>query len=385
MRYEYNHLIPENVAPLGATRIVTMETKKGEDGKKTPVKEVGSIPYSRFGGLIRPTGEPDYRWMLWSDAHSYLVDPSWDGNRKLDRALTYAESVDCKFVIGCGDFTQVGFYRQNEGSTDITLDDGRVMTPGAVWYDEANMAEYNRIISKRNIPVFEIFGNHESMYKPITLDLARAKELTGIPATAYTVSSAPDSDEIVGTTVRPNRHADVGNDLFILCGQSSYNAVMSDDDFAWLGRTLEANKDRLCIVAIHSYMEGDSGDADDRRENSIFDTWSKKAEFVSLLSKYPNVILLHGHSHMKYECQALAPKANYTTVKGYRSLHVPSLGKPRGVDTNASASKDTPEDIQSSQCARIDRYKDCIVQNGLELGTTGVPSVEVLGTLMINT
>jgi hypothetical protein len=160
---------------------------------------------------------------------------------------------------------------------------------------------------------------------------------------------------------------------------------MSDDDFAWLGKMLEDNKDRLCIVAIHSYMEGDSGDADDRRENSIFDTWSKKAEFVSLLSKYPNVILLHGHSHMKYECQALAPKANYTTVKGYRSLHVPSLGKPRGVDTNASASKDTPEDIQSSQCARIDRYKDCIVQNGLELGTTGVPSVEVLGTLKINT
>lgn len=385
MRYEYTHLIPENVAPQGATRIVTMETEMDEGGKKIPVKEVGSIPYSRFGGITRPTGEPDYIWLIWSDAHSYFVNPSWDGNRKLDRALTYAESVGCKFIIGCGDFTQVGFYSKNEGKTDITLDDGRVMAPGAVWYDEANMVVYNRIIAKHSIPVFEIFGNHESMYKPITLDLARAKELTGIPATAYTVSSAPDSDEIVGTTVRPNRHADVGNDLFILCGQSSYNAVMSDDDFAWLGKTLEDNKDRLCIVAIHSYMEGDSGDADDRRENSIFDTWSKREEFVALLSKYPNVILPHGHSHLKYECQTLDPKANYTTVKGYRSLHVPSLGKPRDVDTDASVSKDTPEDIKSSQCGKMDRYPDCIVQNGLDLGTTGVPSVEVLGTLKINT
>jgi predicted phosphodiesterase len=385
MRYVYTHFIPENVAPLGATQIVTMETMVDEDGKKIPVKEVGSIPRSRFGGFTRPTGEPDYSWMLWSDAHTNRVNPTWDSNNKLDNALTYAESVGCKFVIGCGDFTQAGFYRKNEGSENITLDDGTVIPPQGVWYDEAGMVEYNRIISKHSIPVFEIFGNHESMYKPITLDLARAKELTGIPATAYTVSSAPDSDEIVGTTVRPNRHADVGNDLFILCGQSSWSHVMSDDDFAWLGKTLKDKKDRLCIVAIHSYMEGDSGDADDRRENSVFDTWSKTAEFVALLKKYPNVILLHGHSHLKYVCQSLDPKANYATVKGYKSLHVPSLGKPRRVDTNASVSNDTPEDIKSSQCGKMDRYPDCIVQNAMGFGTTGKPTPIPLGTLKINT
>lgn len=385
MRYEYTHLTHENVAPLGATRIVTMETEMDKDGNKIPIKEMCSIPDSRFRGLTRPTGEPDYSWMLWSDAHTYTVNTTWDGNRKLDRALTYAESIGCKFIIGCGDFTQVGLYLKNEGSTDITLDDGRVMAPGSVWYDEANMAEYNRIISSHSIPVFEIFGNHESMYKPITLDLARAKELTGIPATAYTVSSAPDSDETIGTTVRPNRYAPIGNDLFILCGQPSWSQVMSNDDFEWLGKILEANKDRLCIMAVHSYMEGDSGDADDRRENSIFDTWSKREEFVALLSKYPNVILHHGHSHLKYECQELNPKANYSTVKGYKSLHVPSLGKPRDVDVNASVDKDTPDDIKSSQCARMDRYPNCVVQNGLDLGMTGVPSVEVLGTMKIPT
>ena len=392
MRYVYSHLIPENVAPQGATRIVTMETEKGEDGKKTPVKEVSSIPYSRFGGLTRPTGEPLYSFGLVSDCHTYLTltgaQGNWKGNTKLDNALAFFENFEkmgCKFVIGCGDFTQVGFYRKNEGKEDITLDDGRVMSPGAVWYDESNMVEYNRIIAKHSIPVFEIFGNHESMYKPITNDLARAKELTGIPATAYTVSSDEDSDEIVGTKVRPNRHADVGEDLFILCGQSTYDEVMSNEDFTWLGNILQANEARRCFVVIHSYMEGDSGDADNRRENSIFDTWSKTAEFVQLLGRYPNVILFHGHSHMKYEHQAVDSIANYATVKGYKSVHVPSLGLPRKIDPSQPANKDTPNDDTASQGSVVDTYPDCIVLNAMELGTTGVPSVEVLGTLKINT
>ena len=375
MRYEYTHLIPENVAPQGATRIVV---KRGDE-------EVCSIPASRFGGLTRPTGEPDYSLMLWSDAHTNRINPTWDSNNKLDRALTYAESVGCKFVVDCGDFTQAGFYRKNEGSANITLDDGTAIPPQGVWYDEAGMVEYNRIISKHRIPVFEIFGNHESLYKPITLDLARAKELTGIPATAYTVSNSPDSDEIVGTTVRPNRYARVGNDLFILCGQSSYNAVMSADDFTWLGNTLKANTDRRCFVVVHSYMEEDSGDPLDYRENSIFGTWSRTADFVALLRQYPNVVLFHGHSHMKFKHQAVDPLANFATVKGYKSVHVPSLGKPRDINPDATDGKYTPEDIKSSQCYRVDVYTDCIVLNGLELGTTGVPSVEVLGTLKINT
>ena len=380
MRYVYTHLISENVAPQGATRIVTMETERDEDGKKIPVKEVGSIPYSRFGGLTRPGGDPDYSCMLWSDAHTNRVNPTWDSNNKLDNALTYAESVGCKFVIGCGDFTQAGFYRKNEGDTDITLDDGRVIPQQGIWYDEAGMVEYNRIISKHRIPVFEIFGNHESLYKPITLDLARAKELTGIPATAYTVSRSPDSDEIVGTTVRPNRYAPVGNDLYIMCGQPDWSTPMSSDDFEWLKNTLSANKGRRCFVAVHSYMEEDSGDPLDLRENSAFDSWSKTAEYINLLAQYPNVLAVHGHSHMKFEHQAVDPTANYATVKGYKSLHVSSLGKPRNI-----VGSTTPEDAASSQCYLVDVYSDCIVLNGLELGTTGVPSVEVLGTLKINT
>lgn len=365
MIYEYTHFIPENIAPKGATRMVV---KKADE-------EVASIPASRFGDMAHPTGEPDYSVGWVSDCHTYktatVADGNWQGNAKLKNALDYFVECGCIMVIGCGDFTQTGFYLNNK-------DD----------YNESQMLNYKAIIDQCPIPVFEIFGNHENYNgRNITDNLARAKELTRIPATAYTVSSNPDSDEIDGTTIRPNRYAPVGDDLYILCGQSTSGHVMSEDDFAWLGNTLgaTANKHRRCFVVVHSYMEGDSGDPDNRRENSIFGTWYKAAEFVALLKQYPNVILFHGHSHMKFEHQAVDPIANYATVKGYKSVHVPSLGMPRDIDPTASADKDTPEDFKSSQCYRVDVYDDCIVLNGLELGTTGVPSVEVLGTLKINT
>ena len=367
MRYKYTHFIPENVAPKGATRIVV----KKQISENEEV-EVGDIPYARFKRLTPPAGEPSYSFGLVSDCHTFkteiYADATWMGNHKIKNALNYFVKRDCIMVIGCGDFTQTGFYLNNKND-----------------YNESQMLNYKEIIDQCKIPVFEIFGNHENYNgRNITDNLARAKELTRIPATAYTVSSSPNSDMVEGTAVRPNRHAEVDNDLFILCGQSTSGEVMSADDFAWLGNILKANKTRRCFVVVHSYMEEDSGDPLDYRENSIFGTWSRTADFVALLRQYPNVILFHGHSHMKFKHQAVDPLANYATVKGYKSVHVPSLGMPRDINPNATDGKYTPEDINSSQCYIMDVYKDCIVLNGLELGTNGVPSVEVLGTLKIN-
>lgn len=365
MKYEYTHFIPENVAPKGATRIVVK--KKISESEEAVVC---TIPATRFEGLTPPTGKPWYSLGLVSDCHTFHTNTAWKGSQKLENALAYfkAQGDIMVMVIGCGDFTQTGFYLNNK-------DD----------YNESQMLNYKEIIDGCTIPVFEIFGNHENYNsRNITDNLARAKELTRIPATSYTVSDAPDSDTVKGTTDRPNRYAPVYDDLYILCGQSTSGEVMSADDFTWLGKTLYDNKHRRCFVVVHSYMEGDSGDADNRRENSIFGTWDKTADFVALLKQYPNVILFHGHSHMKFEHQTVDPIANYATVKGYKSVHVPSLGNPRDIDPHATTDKDTPEDAASSQCYLVDVYSDCIVLNGLELGTTGVPSVEVLGTLKIN-
>ena len=70
---------------------------------------------------------------------------------------------------------------------------------------------------------------------------------------------------------------------------------------------------------VHSYIEEDSGDTLDVRENSIFDYWGRgqtnKNAFINLLKQYSNVILFHGHSHMRFSCQELDKNANYTERK----------------------------------------------------------------------
>ena len=382
MKYEYTHFIPENTAPKRATRIVV---KKGDE-------EVASIPASRFGGLSRPSGEPLYSFGLVSDCHTFTATTSWDGTAKLENALAYFISVGCDFVVGCGDFTQTGFY------LDTT----------AASYNEGQMLKYKEILDSRAIPVYEIYGNHENYNGfPIVPNLARAKELTGIPHTVYTISRDPDSDTVEGTTVRPNRCVpSVGEDLYIMIGQSESAKPMSDSDFAWLKHILAANTDRRCLLCIHSFIDDDWGDktAEQRdserpreddpaqdnagglihfsdsgnpcgaRGNAIFGWWedyavSTLAEFLDTLKKYPNVMIFHGHSHMKFESQTFDKCANYTDKNGFKSVHVPSLGCPRhlrstdGDWTTVKGADGWTE--PESQCYRADVYPDCVVLNGL--------------------
>jgi hypothetical protein len=161
--------------------------------------------------------------------------------------------------------------------------------------------------------------------------------------------------------------------LFILCGQPRDAAVMSDEDFTWLGTTLEANKDKRCFVFVHSHIDDnveggveDSGNPAFARENSIFGYWgaTKTANFINLMKQYPNTILFHGHTHIKFEAQQFDKDANYSKENGFKSVHVPSLGSPR---TLISADGTWTAAESESQGYIVDVYDDCIVLNGMDL------------------
>ena len=250
------------------------------------------------------------------------------GNTKFDNALSYFENKNCVMCIVAGDLTQTGFY---------TGDDNPIL-------DIEQFVKYKEICDKHTIPVYELAGNHECYYgQPLTNNLDKWETYTGKGALSYTVSQ--------------------GNDLFILLGQPTAGEVMSDDDFEWLKNTLADNQDKRCFVFVHSYIEEDSGDPKDLRENSIFDYWgvTKTNAFIELLNQHKNVILFHGHSHMKFENQELDKNANYTEKNGFKSVHIPSLGRPRDMDLTASI---TPEDNNGSQGYIVDVYDDCVVLNG---------------------
>lgn len=332
--YKYTHFIQQNTAPKGATKIGVYDSAG---------KQVCTIP---LGPLSRPAGEPLYSFGLVSDMHLYPVAAvAWHPETKFDGALAFFESMGCAFCAHCGDFTQTGVYLE-----------GNTTTP-----DLRQFAKYKEICDAHGIPVYGICGNHESILGvPITNNLAELKQYTGTDL-YYTVER--------------------GTDLFVFIGQPTYNKVMGDDALAWLQTTLADNADKRCFVFIHSYIEEDSGDAVDYRENSIFDDWgaTKTNAFMEVMRQFPNVVLFHGHSHMKFECQQYDANANYTERNGFKSVHVPSVGKPRDLDLKTGA---TPEDNNGSQGYIVDVYDDCIMLRGWDfVGNKPVP----LGTYKIPT
>lgn len=328
--HTYRHFIPENTAPIGARRIIVQDSNN---------RQVCAIP---LGPLTPPAGEPLYRFGVVSDIHLWKTVTASYGysNEKFDNILTHFENAGCSLCIVSGDLTITGFYtRTNEGDASTqSLDVGQ-------------FAQYKAICDSHAIPVHALCGNHESYYgMPVANNLDLLETYTGRGVLSYAVEQ--------------------GNDLFILCGQPSPNAVMSDADFRWLGETLEANKGRRCFVFVHSHIDDnveggveDSGNPAFARENSIFAYWgaAKTAAFIALLQKYPNVILFHGHTHMMFEGQQFDPAANYSRENGFRSVHVPSSSIPRKL---VSADGSFESLHAESQGYIVDAYDDCVVLNG---------------------
>ena len=299
MSYVYRHFIPQNTAPKGAEKIGVYNG----NGEK-----VLTIP---LGGLTPTTKEKLYSFGLVSDVHLYpIAAVVWTPEVKFDNALTLFENSGCSFCIACGDLTNTGFYLRTDENT-----------AGTEVLDERQMKKYKEICDKHDIPVYELCGNHESYYDmPITNSLALWETYTGKSALSYTVEQ--------------------GNDVFILCGQHRMLQVMSDEDFTWLSETLEANKEKRCFVFVHSHIDDnveggveDSGNPAFARENSIFGYWgaTKTTNFINLMKQYPNTILFHGHTHIKFEAQMFDKQANYSEENGFRSVHIPSSGSPREV------------------------------------------------------
>jgi predicted phosphodiesterase len=329
MAYVYRHFIPQNIAPAGAKRIGVYDG----NGNK-----ICTIP---LGGLTPPNSGKLYSFGIVSDLHiSHNTAVAWQPIPKFKNALTLFENHGCAFCIATGDLTNTGFYRRTV-ETDAST----------TYLDETQFTKYKEVCDAHAIPVYELCGNHESYYgQPITNNLDKLQTYTGKNVLSYTVAQ--------------------GNDLFILCGQPRDSAVMSDEDFTWLGTTLEANKDKRCFVFVHSHIDDnveggveDSGNPAFARENSIFGYWgaAKTTNFLNLMKQYPNVILFHGHTHIMFEAQEFDTDANYSEENGFHSVHVPSCGAPRKL-----ISKDGTWQAADSESQGyiVDVYDDCIVLNG---------------------
>ena len=282
MKIGITPLIAENFAPSNVKGLAVF------DGDK----KICDVDVSKM--RLPALGEKLYSFGVVSDMHFAKTTASWNPDGKFDNALTCFESMGCVFCAHAGDITQTGFYTDGDTAN----------------FAPEQFARYKAVCDKHTIPVYGICGNHDSYVNPITNDLTELKAYTGNDL-YYTVAQ--------------------GNDLFIFLGQPQGSKPMGDDALQWLSETLEANRGKRCFVFVHPHIScGNPLGA--YTSNNLFANWGTNTEtFKTLLKQHKNVILIHGHSHTKFECQELDERANYTDADGFKSVHVPSLGRPRNV------------------------------------------------------
>lgn len=303
---KYEDFIPENIAPLNAKRIGVYNSAG---------RRMGYIP---LGNLQKTDkGKNLYSFGALSDVHLGYDTAQAD----FQKALTYLnEAEDVAFTCVCGDLTSGGHDYQ--------------------------LAEYKTYVDtySPDTPVYSITGNHDCY---VIEDVASViSQYTGKPLN-FTVEH--------------------GNDVFIMFGESGYaiGNLFTAESLQWLYETLEANRNRRCFVFFHVFPWGDSGNAKGLYKTNLFQGALCSA-FQSLMVHYKNVILFHGHSHLKFCLQSEEDKANYSRALGFRSVHIPSLSVPR-MDVDGDGKASGEDDGRDTIWADSEGYVVDVYENGIHL------------------
>jgi predicted phosphodiesterase len=303
----YTGFVSQNVAPPGAKRLGVYD-KNGN--------RVGEIP---LGNLAFPnTGEKLYSFGAISDCHlQFDTENAENAHADLQNALTFFNGINgLAFVCVCGDMTQNGKAAE--------LDEFKTYTDTYC----------------PDKPVYSVTGNHDTWHYWNTIGANIAKH-TGCEL-YYSVNHGDDVYIFVGNTV----------------GQE--DGLFTHAELQWLYETLEANRNKRCFVFQHVRPDDACGNA---YGIYSYDIWGGKdqAVFESLLRHYHNVILFHGHSHLKFDIQEeYGEGANVDNFFGCHSIHIPSIAAPR--DGNSKGAVSRVELWAESEGYVVDVY-----ENGIHL------------------
>lgn len=349
-KYIYPHLIPENVAPSGATKIGVY------DANGNRAHQIS------LGALTPPTGEKLYSFGLISDSH-LMPYSGVSASVKFENAMNWFDG-QADFICHCGDVTNHGFYVNAE--------------TGAV--DTAQFNEYKTIReSHPNLPVYCTFGNHDS-YSETKSGVLYGRALTHDLDLLETYTGLVAEDEY-GKGVLHYR-VDHEGDVFLFVGQTSCTVAMSNESYAWLVEQINGLNGKRCFIFCHPFFSKDSGDTTNGAYgSSLLDS---RAALKTILAQTPNVVLFHGHSHFRFDQQAVEESMIYTHKNGFRSVHVPSLSAPAFVSASSKR-----EQTNESYGYLVDVYSDYIILRGRNFGTVSGstmtnPSWDALGTYKID-
>lgn len=389
MKLGTTKLIPENIAPSNASKLVVFNVDAkicDVDITKMRPTNLGTKLYS-VGLLsdIHMTGDSNVGTKE-KDSNGYITDGFY-----FRKALGFFKDSGCNFVCISGDLTDIGLFSYIDEETKAEY----------YYYHPDQFEEYKAIcdLFNEDIPIYGCCGNHESYVNDIEgvyddkweipqkingewvwtakpepwtqIDtIEKLRYYTGTPL-YYTISSEPTSETSMVDGVHVihnggNIYRDIANDVFIMFGQPTPTAN-STWNLDWLEMTLEKYKDRRCYVFEHLTLNKDSGNP----ENVHNAYWgSLENRLVGILSRYPNAILFHGHSHMQFQEQLKVTYSNFSTERGFKSVHIPSSSYTRYmVDKNGDKiwnSGDKEGIPDGSQGYICDVYENHIVLKGYD-------------------
>ena len=269
------NFIPENIAPLGAKRVVLYDKNE---------KKVGSISLGKLSS--NTLGEKMYTFGALSDVHLNFDTAKAD----FQKALGYINDVEkVDFICLCGDM-------------------GGNTSNNAINFDVYK--EYIDNYSP-NVPVHLATGNHDVELKTLAYE-------DTIPYTGNPLYYSFTQD----------------NDIFIMVGMRSWTSTpFSTAELQWLYETLEANRNKRCFVFQHTLRVDGCGNAHGLYPRDDLNNTQGKV-FKSLMEHYKNVVWFHGHSHTMFELQNNFPIANYDRLFGCHSVHIPSIAIPKDSNHN---------------------------------------------------
>lgn len=267
MKSTYKGLIPQNIAPQNATKIVVEK-----DNKKVCEMDLGPL---KFPSNL---GTKQYSFGAISDVHLGINTSQED----LANAISYFNSSDVSFVCVSGDIT--------DGGTEWQFKD--------LWK--------NLYKPQSTKPIYEVAGNHDCYGEGLTD--AKFEGYTGRKL-FYTFTQ--------------------GNDVFIMLSMYAWSVStpFALSSLQSLYNTLEANRNKRCFVFQHIFPWGGAGDPFELYSSDYL-TGTQGQVIYSLMSHYKNALWFHGHSHQMFQVQEQHEKANYDFDRGCHSIHIPSLASP---------------------------------------------------------
>jgi predicted phosphodiesterase len=324
---------------------------KNESGKVA-----SSIPKSEFKGMAWPKdlGEKKGSFAVFSDIHISTPEAA----NRFKNAVVYVADVEkVDFICISGDLV-------NGSNTTAELE--------AQLRDYISLVATAKSLCVNKIEIHDTTGNHDVQSKAATKSYLQE----------YADGRAPYNTRELYYSFT---HCD---SLFIMFGMSGWpgktGALYSDESYTWLEEALAANKDKRCFLFSHPpYFTYDSasGLVCDSGSGAIvgmppptgtYIQWyaDSAPRFKNALNSHPNLIWFHGHTHMEFFRQEVAPYVNYcrenfesNSLAGCHSVHVPSLAVGRELNS-AGNGWTAPADTRGGEGYIVDRYEKYVVLRG---------------------